>query len=56
LTAVLGIAAVAWYSRGRRISEEEIEHEIKAGIEAKEKARARRAKFFSFRFKKSQVP
>jgi len=53
-SAVFGVAAVVWYSRGGRGSEEEIEHEVRTNMEAKEKARAKMARFFAFgRFRKS---
>jgi iron transport multicopper oxidase len=42
LTAVIGMATVVWYSLGGHISEEEMEHEVRAHIEAKEK----RGRFF----------
>ncbi|PPQ74774.1 hypothetical protein CVT24_003198 [Panaeolus cyanescens] len=37
LSAVLGMAAVVWYSTGTRISDEEIEREVRERIAAKEK-------------------
>nr|BAU94255.1 laccase [Pholiota microspora] len=42
LTAVLGMASVVWYALGGHISEEEIEHEVREALAAKEKRR----KFF----------
>lgn len=42
LTAVLGMASVVWYSLGGHISAEEMEHEVREAIAAKEK----RGKFF----------
>ncbi|KAG5643712.1 hypothetical protein DXG03_009761 [Asterophora parasitica] len=45
LTAVLGMASVTWYMLGGRMSDEEVEDEVKRGIAAKE---ARRKKLWSF--------
>ncbi|KAF8956295.1 Fet3 protein [Flammula alnicola] len=42
LAAVFGMASVVWYALGGHISDEEIEHEVRARIAAKEK----RGKFF----------
>jgi len=42
LAAVLGMASVVWYALGGVISEEEMEHEVREAIAAKEK----RGKFF----------
>ncbi|KAF7966093.1 hypothetical protein HWV62_40182 [Athelia sp. TMB] len=42
LTAVLGMLTVLWYSLGGHITEEEIEHEVRAKLDAKEK----RGRFF----------
>ncbi|KAF8156788.1 ferroxidase [Crassisporium funariophilum] len=39
LAAVLGMIAVVWYALGGHISDEEIEREVRAEIEAKEKRR-----------------
>lgn len=39
LTAVLGMASVVWYALGGHITEEEIEHEVREAIAAKEKRR-----------------
>jgi len=42
LTAVIGMATVIWYSLGGHISEEEMEHEVREHLAAKE----RRGRFF----------
>jgi hypothetical protein len=44
LSAVLGIAAVVWYSLGGHISEEEMEHEARVRMELK----AQKRRFFKF--------
>lgn len=49
LTAVFGMATVVWYALGGHISEEEMEHEIRARIEAK----AKKGKFFGLLRKRS---
>jgi len=42
LTAVIGMATVIWYSLGGHISEEEMEHEVREHLAAKD----RRGRFF----------
>ncbi|KAF9456602.1 Fet3 protein [Collybia nuda] len=42
LSAIFGMAAVVWYTLGGHISDEEVEHEVRARLEAKEK----RGRFF----------
>ena len=37
LSAVLGMVSVVWYAFGGHISEEEIEHEVREAIAAKQK-------------------
>jgi len=49
LSAVLGIAAVVWYSLGGHISEEEMEHEARVRMELK----AQKRRFFKFGLVKS---
>lgn len=38
LSAVLGIAAIAWYSYGHQLTDEEIEDEARRQVEEREKA------------------
>jgi hypothetical protein len=47
LAAVIGMATVVWYSLGGHISEEEIEHEVREQLAAKE----RRGRFFGLKRK-----
>ncbi|RDB30495.1 Iron transport multicopper oxidase fio1 [Hypsizygus marmoreus] len=45
LTAVLGMASVVWYALGGHMTDEEVEHEERKRIEAKER---RKKRFFGF--------
>ncbi|KAI0360410.1 Fet3 protein [Trametes cingulata] len=49
LTATIGMATVTWYTLGGHISEEEMEHEVREQVEAKE----RRGRFFGLLKKRS---
>lgn len=49
LTAVIGMVTVVWYSLGGHISEEEMEHEERQKIAAKEN----RGRFFGLLGRKS---
>jgi iron transport multicopper oxidase len=49
LTAVIGMATVIWYSLGGHISEEDMEHEVREHLAAKES----RGRFFGLLRRKS---